>query len=286
MAAFAAVRSAEMSRPLRVVFPGAVYHVSSRGNERRRIYGDDDDRLEFLDELALAVERYGFVCHSYCLMGNHYHLVVETPRANLPVVMRHVNGCYTRSFNRRWHRVGHLFQGRYRAVLVEKDAHLLEIVRYVALNPTRTRPPLRDRPERWPWSSYPALLGLVPGPPWLSIDWVLAQFGSSYERARPRLKAFVDDALGGPAPLIGDGIYFAGEGLVRAKTSALGPIPEVPRAHWQPFRPTLDEIFAAATDPIRTAYRDYGYTLREIADHAGCHYSTISRRLHNSERTA
>lgn len=260
--------------------------MTSRGNERKLIYRDDDDRLEFLDQVALAVGRYGLVCHGYCLMGNHYHLVLETPRANLPVVMRHVNGRYTRSFNRRRDRVGHLFQGRYRAVLVEKDAHLLAIVRYVALNPTRTRRPLRERPEQWPWSSYPAMLGLAPKPPWLSIDWVLAQFGSSYELARPRLKAFVDDGLDRPAPPAGDGIYFASHELVRAKTSALGPIPEVPRAHWQPLRPTLDEIFAAATDPIHTAYRDYGYTLREIADHAGCHYSTISRRLHNSERTA
>ena len=172
----------EMSRPLRVLFPGAVYHVTARGNDRSPIYRCSGDRLAFLHQLARAVDRYGVICHAYCLMGNHYHLVLETPRPNLPIVMRHVNGCYTRAFNAKEGRVGHLFEGRYRAVLVEKDAHLLEIVRYVALNPTRTRPVLCERPEEWAWSSYPALLGAVATPGWLTHDWVLGQFGADLRR--------------------------------------------------------------------------------------------------------
>jgi REP element-mobilizing transposase RayT len=270
-----------MSRPLRVLFPGAVYHVTARGNEHRPIYRDADDRDEFLGVVALAVERYGLVCHGYCLMGNHYHLVLETPRANLPTAMRHINGCYGQVFNRRWHRVGHLFQGRYDATLVEKDAHLLETVRYVALNPLRTRPPLCEAPERWPWSSYAALAGLVPTPPWLAVDWVLGQFGDDYESARRRLVAYVGDAR--PAQTA-SGIFFASEQFVRAVTTGLRPIPEIPRSHWQPMRPALDELFATAASPIATAYRDYGYTLREIADYAGRHPSTISRRLRTAER--
>jgi REP element-mobilizing transposase RayT len=277
---------AGVSRPLRVLFPGAVYHVTARGNDRQPIFADDVDRTRFLSELELAVERYGLVCHGYCLMSNHYHLELETPRANLPIAMRHLNGCYTRAANVRLGRTGHLFGGRYNAVLVEKDAHLLETIRYVALNPTRTSPPLRTRPEDWPWSSYPALLGLAPTPSWLTTGWVLAQFASAVEVARGRLETFVNDALGAPADELCDGIFLAGEQLVRAKTSGLTPIPEIPRAHWQPLRPSLAEVFGARADPILSAYREYGYTLREIAAHVGCSYSTISRRLRASERAA
>jgi putative transposase len=284
--AIVAVPSVTMSRPLRVLFPGAVYHVMSRGNERRRIYRDAADRLEFLDQLALAIERYGLLCHGYCLMGNHYHLLLETPRANLPIAMRHLNGCYTRSFNTRWHRVGHLFQGRYRAVLTEKDAHLLENVRYIALNPTRTEPPLCGQPEAWPWSSYRALLGLGPQPRWLTVGWVLAQLARDYGNARLRLKAFVDEGLTTQQQPLPGGIYFAAEEFIRDKTAGLKPIPEIPRSHWQPLRPTLEEIFTTASDPITSAYREYGYTLREIAEHLGCHYATVSRRLRKSERAA
>jgi REP element-mobilizing transposase RayT len=263
-----------------VLFPGAVYHVTARGNDRRAIYRDDADRRTFLDTLGLAVERYGLLCHAYCLMGNHYHLVVETPRANLPIAMRQINGRYGRQFNNRWHRVGHVFQARYDAVLVQKDAHLLETVRYVALNPARTRPPLCDAPERWQWSSYAALVGLAPTRAWLTVDWVLAQFGTDYETARARLAAYVTD----PRPLEkAGGIFFGAEPFVRAATSGLGPIPEVPRSHWQPIRPPLERLFTEDERAIVTAYRVYGYTLRELADHAGCHPATISRRLRRAE---
>jgi putative transposase len=258
-----------------------VYHVDARGNERRTIFRDDVDRQTFLATLALAVARYELVCHGYCLMGNHYHLLLETPRANLPSAMRHINGCYTKAFNSRWHRVGHLFQGRYHAVPVEKDGHLVETIRYLALNPIRTKPPLCKRAEQWPWSSYPAALGLVDQPPWLTNDWLLAQFGRDRATARARLRTFVtaDTAAGPPKR----GIYNASEQFIRRRTRDLEPLAEVPRAHWQPLPPPLDEIFSRAGEPIRTAYRDHGYTLREIADHLGCHYTTVSRRLKRSE---
>ena len=184
-----------MTRPLRVLYPGAVYHVTARGNERRRIFRDSADYREFLKQLALVVDRYGFMCHGYCLMGNHYHLLVETPRANLPIGMRHLNGCHTRSFNRRWRRVGHLFQGRYKAELVEKQSYPLELIRYIALNPIRTEPPLCPTPEAYAWSSYRVLLGLASRPAWLTIDWALAQFGDDYDGARLRLKAFVEECI-------------------------------------------------------------------------------------------
>ncbi|MCS6318519.1 MAG: transposase, partial [Nitrospira sp.] len=116
-----------MARPLRIEVPGAVYHVTSRGNARQDIVADDGDRAQWLTVLAHVVDRYGWRGHAYCLMDNHYHLLVETPQPNLSLGMRQLNGRYTQDYNRRHERVGHLFQGRFKAILVEKDAHLLEL---------------------------------------------------------------------------------------------------------------------------------------------------------------
>ena len=128
-----------MARPLRIEFDGALYHVTSRGNKREDIYLDDIDRLIFLDVLAEVCRRFNWVCHAYCQMTNHYHLLIETPDANLSLGMRHLNGVYTQKFNYHHDRVGHVFQGRYKGILVEKEAHLLELARYIVLNPVRAR---------------------------------------------------------------------------------------------------------------------------------------------------
>lgn len=272
-----------MARPLRVLFPGALYHITARGNERKRIYRDTNDYTSFYEYLDGAVERYGVVCHGFALLGNHYHLIFETPRGNLPEAMRHLNGCYTQWFNRRHRRCGHLFQGRYTAVLVEKEAHLLGVVRYLALNPQRAG--LCEKPEDWPWASYPALLGLTPPPPFLTTDWVLAQFAPQRASARQRLKAFVDEAITGnddALPLRGE-IYLAGDDFLHTHVGQREPIEEIPRGHWQPLPPTLDQLFATEPSPIKTAYHKYGYTLRQIAQHLDCHYATISRRLRAAE---
>ena len=165
------------------------------------------DYRGILEASGLVVDRYCWLCHGYCLMGNHYHLLVETPRANLPIGMRHLNGCHTRSFNWRWGRVGHLFQGRYKAEVVEKQSYLLELVRYIALNPVRTEPPLCATPERYRWSSYGILLGRAPQPDWLTIDWVLKQFGDDYDGARARLSSFVDGGRAGDRPQAVGGVY-------------------------------------------------------------------------------
>lgn len=143
-----------MSRPLRIEFPGAVYHVTSRGDRREAIFEDDVDRTALLDVLALALDRFEACALAWCLMGNHYHFVIHTRQANLSLLMRHINGVYTQRFNKRHNKVGHLFQGRFKAVLVDKDSYLLEVCRYVDLNPVRAG--MVDEPSDWPWSErYP-----------------------------------------------------------------------------------------------------------------------------------
>lgn len=141
-----------MARPLRLELAGALYHVTSRGDGREDIYRSDEDRVAWLETLGQVCERFNWVCHAYCQMSNHYHLVIETPEANLSKGMRHLNGVYTQRFNRSHQRVGHVFQGRFKAILVEKDSYLLELARYVVLNPLRAR--MVRRLENWPWSSY------------------------------------------------------------------------------------------------------------------------------------
>jgi putative transposase len=128
-----------MARPLRLEFAGAIYHLTSRGNARQKVFFSDADRELFLSTLAGVVSRYGWFCHAYCLMANHYHLLIETPKANLSIGMRQLNGIYTQSFNRRHNRVGHLFQGRFKAIVVERESHLLELCRYIVLNPRRVK---------------------------------------------------------------------------------------------------------------------------------------------------
>ena len=154
-----------MSRPLRIEFSGAVYHVTSRGNRREPIFEDDQDRLSLLTVVSQSMERFDATVLAYCLMDNHYHFVIHTRRANLSQLMRQLNGIYTQMYNRRHGKVGHLFQGRFKAILVDQDAYLLEVCRYVELNPVRARI-VRD-PGKWRWSSYVAHTGGASSPAWL-----------------------------------------------------------------------------------------------------------------------
>ena len=157
-----------MARPLRIEYPGAVYHVTSRGNEKKPVFKDDADRENFLNTLQHVNNRYNWICHAYCLMTNHYHLLIETPDGNLSLGMRQLNGVYTQLFNK-WHgRTGHLFQGRYKAILIQKDSHLLEVCRYVVLNPVRAK--MIEKPEEWKWSSYLATAGKTKPHPCLTTD--------------------------------------------------------------------------------------------------------------------
>ena len=183
-----------MARPLRIEYPGAFYHVTSRGNERKPIFKSVRDREAFLGYLESATSRYGAIIHCYCLMDNHYHLLVETPDANLSAIMRHINGAYTSYFNVKRKRSGHLFQGRYKALLVDKDTYAMELSRYIHLNPVRAG--ITDRPEKYRWSSYRAFAGRDSAPGWLFLDFILSYFGADRPASKKKYRKFVENALG------------------------------------------------------------------------------------------
>lgn len=173
-----------MARPLRIEYPGAVYHITSRGNEQRPIFRDDFDRQQFVDIFAEVVQRFRWHVYAWVQMGNHYHLFVMTPEANLARGMHRLNQLYAQYFNRRHHRVGHLFQGRYKALLVEKSDYFLEVLRYVVLNPVRAG--LVPTAADWRWSSFRATAGLEDAPAWLDVDSVLDEF-DCWDRGAARL---------------------------------------------------------------------------------------------------
>ncbi len=175
-----------MTRPLRILVPGGFYHVTCRGNDRRAIFRDDRDRALFLERLRGSLANYQVDCHAYVLMSNHFHLLVCTPKGNLCEYMRHFNISYTAAFNRRHGRVGHLYQGRYKAILVDQDGYLLELSRYVQLNPIRIKSyrgsAVGERIrylEGYRWSSLPGYLKSANRQPWVHYEMVLGQVGGS-----------------------------------------------------------------------------------------------------------
>jgi putative transposase len=180
-----------MPRRPRFQAPGAIYHVTSRGTEGRDVFLDVADRQLFLSVLGEIVQDLGWVCPAYCLMTNHFHLLVQTPDADLAVGMHRLNSAYANYFNRRYDRVGHLFQGRYSAEVIERESHLLETCRYVVLNPVRAG--ICRQAGRWQWSSYRATAGYISPPAFLAADWVLGQFGNEPRRAALRYVEFVAD---------------------------------------------------------------------------------------------
>jgi REP element-mobilizing transposase RayT len=238
-----------MSRPLRLEFSGAFWHITARGNERREIFRGDDDRIEFLRILGRTVTLFRWRLHAYVLMGNHYHLLVETPEPTLSRGMRQLNGFYTQAFNRRHRRVGHLFQGRFKAILVEKDAHLLELARYVALNPVRAG--IARSAAAWPWSSYRATAGIETAPPWLEVRATMEALGVGRSRAVARYREFVSEGGGSrydPWSMVEGQIYLGGETFHREigsrleRTNVSDQVPAAQRRARRAKKPDLGEL--------------------------------------------
>ena len=274
-----------MSRPLRIEFPGGLYHVTSRGDRREDIFLDDGDRLQWLALLGHVCDRFDWRCHAYCLMSNHFHLVVETVQASLSAGMRQLNGVYTQSHNRAHGRVGHVFQGRFKAILVQRDSYLLELARYVVLNPVRAG--MCAMPQQWPWSSYNATIASSPAPHWLHTSWLLAQFG---EEPAPSRHAYVDHVLAGIGlPSVWEGLknqlYLGDDGFAQQLGHQFRnkhADKEITRVQRGAGVPPLAHFTATATNrqaAMARAYATRCYTLKQIADAFGVHYATVSRAV-------
>jgi REP element-mobilizing transposase RayT len=182
-----------MARPLRIEYEGAHYHITARGNDKSLVFREDGDCLKFVDILSNLPLRFSLVIHGYILMGNHYHLLVETPKANLAKAMHYLNTSYSGYFNSKYNRSGHLFQGRYKGLLIEKERYLLAVSRYIHLNPVRSG--RSKKAEDYPWSSYPQYVGKTKKVKWLNSDWILNQFSKNRVGARRRYRGFVEEGI-------------------------------------------------------------------------------------------
>ncbi|MBB3119191.1 REP-associated tyrosine transposase [Pseudoduganella violacea] len=239
-----------MNRPVRIQYPGALYHVTARGNHRASIFQDERDHLIWLDLLAEAAEKFSLRVHSYCLMPNHYHLLVETAAPNLAQSMHFLNSRYAHSYNFRHAQNGHLTQGRYHAVLLQEASHLLELVRYIVLNPARAG--LVSDAADWRWSSYRALLGLEITPAWLDTTATLQQF--------PDLDAYrlyVAQGAGLPNPLS-------------------APLRKAPSEHHATLADYESQAGSRA-EAIALAHRSQAFTWQEIAGHFAITVRTAAR---------
>jgi putative transposase len=278
-----------MARPLRIEYAGALYHVTSRGDGREAIYIHDQDRQAWLELLGQVCGRFNWLIYAYCQMGNHYHLLVETPDGNLSNGMRQLNGVYTQRFNRTHNRVGHVFQGRYKAILVQKEAYLLELSRYVVRNPVRAR--MVREVHYWAWSSYRATAGMTRAPDWLETDWILATFAERLQDARSAYRRFVAEAGNQPSPWeeLKNQIYLGSEAFVQAMQRQVDGnrrLSEIPKTQRRPVVRRLAWYFQRHRERDRAifeAFRSGGYNMREIGDYVGLHYSTVSRIISLTE---
>ncbi len=274
-----------MSRPLRIQYPGALYHITVRGNERRNIFIDESDRYLFLSILSNVVRIHNLLCYAYCLMDNHFHLLIETPDANLSFAMHDLNGLFAQRFNKRHDRVGHLFQSRFHASHIEKESHLLESARYIVLNPVRAG--LVADPGEWQWSSYNDTRNFENAPDWLCVWWILSLFAEQKQIACIEYAQFVQNGIQNPTPwnkrngsVVGD-LRFTHE--VWEKTDAVETQKDVPRSERFIGRPTIAELFENVKNKqernaaIKFARVRCGYPIVEIAKQINLDASTVGK---------
>jgi len=266
-----------------------LYHVTSRGDRREDIYDDDVDRASFLSLLNDVCESYNWDCHGYCLMSNHYHLLIETVEPNLSAGMRQLNGVYSQKYNNRHNKVGHVFQGRYTSILVEKESYLLELTRYIVLNPVRAK--MVARAAEWPWSSYRAVIGKAEIPSCLNRDWILSCFGSN---RRTSIKRYIEFVLAGkyqgtPWVNVKNQIFLGTDKFVEHGLKLIDDykdLSEVPRIQRRSPKRSLvyyAETSTSRNDAIMRAYKSGGYTMNEVGEFFGLGYSMVSRIVRNSQ---
>ena len=271
-----------MTRPLRIEFEGAFYHIISRGNEKSNIYRDKNDRKNFIDILRALVKRFQWKIHTYCLMDNHYHLLLETPLPNLSAGMRQLNGIYTQRFNRKWNRVGHLYQGRFKSYIIDKDSYLLELCRYIVLNP------LQDGKvkniEDWEWSSYHTLGGFNSSRDVVFTDTIWSYFSNKVNKAQKQFRDFIYAGIGKDDNIHSKargGFILGGEDFTKTLVQMLKTkkLDEIKNEVRYPDRPEMDKIFnnKSRNEGIGIAINQWGYGLQEVGGYVNLHYSTISR---------
>jgi putative transposase len=279
-------------RTPRLSFAGALYHITGRGINKQPIFYDDEDRTSFLAAVQNSVRRHNWLCHCFCLLPNHHHMLVETPEGNISAAMHYFLGLFARFFNRKYSRVGHVFQNRFHSILVQKESYLLQLNRYISLNPVRAN--LVSDPAEWQWSSYPAYIGKVLTPKFLHTDWILAQFHEDKALARLRYKNFVLNGLGEKFPwdevkaekILGDEKFV--EEIMNGRLNE-SQYNHVERINRMLQRPSLGSIFSGSNfhkptrnKRIAVAHMDYGYRIKEIALFLGVDQSTVGRAIRNA----
>ena len=279
-----------MARPLRIEYAGALYHVTARGNTKNAIYLSDKDRAKFLSLLSNTCNRHHWHCHAYCHMSNHYHLLIETREATLSRGMKYLNGTYTQSFNRQNNKVGHVLQGRYKAILVQKESYLLELARYIVLNPVRAR--MVKEAKDWPWSSYRATAGFTLPEFCLTTDWILSNYGRTRKKAQQRYRTFVQQGKNQPSPWesLKNQIYLGNYDFVEDMQSKIDPeqsLNDIPTPQKQaPKKPLLyfEQRYSARDEAMYHAYISRHYTLSEVGKWFGVSHATVSRavKLHEN----
>jgi REP element-mobilizing transposase RayT len=286
-----------MARPLRIQSPGAIYHVISRGNGGMTIFHNDKDRLKFLSFMLRVYEKYNWICHAYCLMGNHYHQLLETSEGNLIDGMKQLNQFYSQFFNWKHGRKGSVLQGRYKALLVEKESQFLENARYIVNNPVNTG--LVDHPSKWPWSSFSATRGLEKGPPFLQPEYLLKHFAASRTKAQQKYEAFVLAGVGQESPLklAKKQIFLGSDEFISEMMRFLDGHDElnnVPKIQKFADRPNLKTIFHGVPSISKTvrnnlilnAHDVLAYTQKEIAKFLGLYPGYVSRIILNLRKSA
>lgn len=275
-----------MVRPLRIEYPGALYHITSRGNSKQQIFFSETDRVDFIETLEHVARRYNWVCYAYCLMGNHYHLLIETIDPTLSRGMRDLNGIYTQKFNKRHENVGHLLQGRFHTFVIEKETYLLGVARYVVLNPVRAG--LVKQPEDWKWSSYRATAGLEEAPSFLDEKWLLSLFGENRSDAINSYRDFVHMEINEASPFdtINEGIALGSPQFIQnmwEKTKDIPITSEIQKGERIIGRLSLHDLFddigknpRERNNAIIKAVSACGYSNAEVARHLGISNTLVS----------
>ncbi len=280
-----------MARPLRIEFDGALYHVTSRGDGQDDIYFDDEDRKIYLEVLRHVCERFNWVVHAYCLMTNHYHLLVETPDGNLSKGMRQLNGVYTQRFNRKVNRVGHVFQGRYKAIIVQKETYLLELARYIVLNPVRAK--MVRSAKDWSWSSYRATAGLVKADEWLTTNWILSSFSRTKIDAIKLYRIFVSEGRNQPKLweglknqiYLGDEVFIEETQRMISQDADLSEIPSPQRRQVEKPLEYYERKYSDRDTAIFKTYESGAYSMKAIGSYYKLHYSRVSRIIKANNKT-